>query len=164
MPPDKKPKTAEPDKLLNVNIVDPSEKRKQFIAYAAILISLCAFILSIHQSCVSSEVNRLSNIPFVDFVVDVAEHDNPVKIGIFVMNDGLGPAVIKKLELYTNGKLIDTKEKLKRSHNKSNLFNDQLPTLAIPDDIGFLKAGEKLDYYYLASDSIENIDELKSFI
>lgn len=65
-----------------------------WVAISAAFIALCALAVSIHQIRLSEQHHRLSVKPCITLIRHLSDTD---KIGLELINNGFGPAVIKKI-------------------------------------------------------------------
>lgn len=76
-----------------------SEKLTQFLVMT---IAVCAVIVSVWQVRISQQHNKLSVMPYLDFFSGWAS-DSTWRLSL--MNEGIGPAIIKATELTYEGKV-----------------------------------------------------------
>lgn len=74
-------------------------------AIATIFIALLALSVSIWHGVVTRRHNRLSLRPHLCLLVELSE--GPPEMGIFLENNGLGPAIIKSIAITIDGNKID---------------------------------------------------------
>ena len=78
--------------------------------YAVILIALLAFVLSILQTQIQHDHNKLSVRPILNSIVE----QNDSTMAAYINNKGVGPAIIKEVSFLYNGKTYSDIEKLLR--------------------------------------------------
>lgn len=77
---------------------------------AAIIVAICAVAISVWQGYETRKHNRLSTKPIILYEWEVKEGQ---KSGIYIQNNGLGPAVLTDIEFSYAGKLIQRKDNSK---------------------------------------------------
>lgn len=75
------------------------------LSLSATIIAFCAICISIWQGNMARQHNRLSLAPYITSAPEINQTEN--KSGVYVYNDGTGPAFIKKAFLIANGKTFD---------------------------------------------------------
>ena len=83
--------------------MDKQNQWDRITAVSGIFIALCALFISVWQGYLSREHNRLSVMPQLAINLDW-HFEN--KSGLFVYNQGLGPARIKRVSIFLDGKLL----------------------------------------------------------
>ncbi len=78
------------------------------IALAAVAISSLAFIVSGAQTYWTRKHNRLSTRPFLGFTVSLGSSQHP--FGIYLQNDGIGPAILGDLQIYVRKRPVKTED------------------------------------------------------
>jgi hypothetical protein len=71
----------------------------------ALVISIAALVIAWFEYAASREHDRLSVKPIVKVAFKLTGQDDGD--GFFIANNGLGPALIKRLKIFWNNKLID---------------------------------------------------------
>ncbi|MCE5319170.1 MAG: hypothetical protein LLG04_17635 [Parachlamydia sp.] len=89
---------------------------------ATVIIAITALGVSIWQGIETRKHNRLSVRPHLVFLTDFSPQDS--ELGIYIKNNGVGPAYIKDVEISVNGKVIP---------NSSCNWKSILNSLNIPD-------------------------------
>lgn len=74
-----------------------------YIAFASIIVSILAFIISIWSGLETRRYNRLSTTPSLQFRLNTAWDQN---VGIKILNLGIGPAIITRVELLFNNEIL----------------------------------------------------------
>jgi len=74
------------------------------IAVCALLLSAIAATAAVYQTHVIAEENSASVWPYISFEFDSA----PKHITLSMLNNGLGPALIRSAQVYLDGKPIDS--------------------------------------------------------
>jgi hypothetical protein len=77
-------------------------KSEWWFSIGAIIVSLAAFTLSVNESILNRREIRLAALPRLR----VASSHAKDRVSITATNDGLGPAVVKFLEIEVDGKLV----------------------------------------------------------
>ena len=80
-------------------------KTEMLLSIVAVLVSVAALVTTWFESSASRKHDRLSVKPIVSIAFKVTGQKG--QNGFFIANNGLGPAVIKKLMLYWDSKRID---------------------------------------------------------
>ena len=76
--------------------------------YAVILIALLAFVLSVLQTRIQQDHNKLTVRPILNSIIE----QNDSIMAAYINNKGVGPAIITKVVLSYNGKNYNDIEKL----------------------------------------------------
>jgi hypothetical protein len=71
-------------------------------ALASVVIAFCAFVLTVWQVVTTRRHNRLSVKPFLTTWTDSDYDEN--RYGIKLINNGVGPALIKSFTIEVDGK------------------------------------------------------------
>ncbi len=100
--------------------------RNNLLAIATAFIALMALFLSVFHGCSMIKHHQLSLRPILTFNVESKPLESLGELGIFLNNDGIGPAIIKKFVIVVNGEKMTTNDS---SHGgwipaKKILFND----------------------------------------
>lgn len=99
-----------PREPLRVEIVDSKPRYELWLSICALFVSLFALGVSAWQTYQTQLLARLSAKPYVDFVYQLdLGHERP---GLYLVNSGMGPAIIRELELYLDGSRVTTWEDL----------------------------------------------------
>ena len=77
---------------------------------AAIIVAICAVAISVWQGYETRKHNRLSTKPIILYEWEVKEGQ---KSGIYIQNNGLGPAILTDIEFSYAGKIIQRKDNSK---------------------------------------------------
>jgi hypothetical protein len=88
--------------ILNVFLSKP----ETIIAAASLLVALCALGVSIFNSYLVRKHNRLSVEPYLGFSVSYGTETTP--IGLYLANNGVGPAILKELKISLDGQPFRT--------------------------------------------------------
>ncbi len=83
-------------------------KLERISDYAVILIAILAFVLSIVQTRIQQKHNKLSVRPLVNTLVDQMD----TTMSVYIINKGVGPALVKDVNFFFEGKKYDDIEKL----------------------------------------------------
>jgi len=78
---------------------------QNIITIAAAFIALVALAVAIWQGFLLRRHNRLSISPKLGFKLDISKEEP--EYGLLLRNNGVGPAIIEKFQLYVDGKLIE---------------------------------------------------------
>ncbi len=122
-----------------------SEKLTQF---SVMLIAVCAVVVSVWQVRISQQHNRLSVMPYLDFFSGW-QTDSTWRMNL--MNEGIGPAIIKATELSYDGKVyshwdavLDAAGLRDKRVNSTNVSNDS--PFKIDKEVVFIELkGDPLD-------------------
>jgi hypothetical protein len=112
------------------------------VATAVAVIALGALIVAIAQVVLMRRHNRLSVMPFLTFYVSYGTKEMP--FGVHVANNGIGPAVIKQLTVYLDGKTFTPE----RGHSWNAAwfeagFKGSFVAFHFPEGRSALRAGER---------------------
>ncbi|OEK01374.1 hypothetical protein BFP97_07520 [Roseivirga sp. 4D4] len=115
-----------------------SEKLTQFLV---MIVAVCAVVVSVWQVRISQQHNKLSVMPYLDFFSGWAS-DSTWRLTL--MNEGIGPAIIKSTELTYDEKVythwdavLDAANIRDRRVNSTNVGNDS--PFKIDKEIVFLE-------------------------
>lgn len=72
----------------------------RWIAFSAVIVALCALIVSVHEGRATREHDRLSVKPYLEIDFDYTDKG----AGFLLLNEGLGPAVIRSFVVHVDGK------------------------------------------------------------
>lgn len=75
-----------------------------FVDFCTVVIAVCALVLSIWQGIENRQFNRLASRPILVLGTQLADQ-NP-ELGLKLSNEGPGPALIKKLTVFIDGKPV----------------------------------------------------------
>ena len=84
-----------------------SSSFERWEARAAIVIAICAMLTSVWQGYEIRKHNRLSTKPIIIYEWEAKEGQ---KSGIYIQNNGLGPAILTDIEFSYAGKIIQRKD------------------------------------------------------
>lgn len=111
--------------------------------WSSIVIALCALFFSFYQSHMTRLYNELSVKPHIDIGLTY----NDTGIGFVWKSNGLGPAIIKKAAVWTNGKYKGTWEEVTQELFQTNtIINFRFTN---PISGSSLKSGESAELYWL---------------
>jgi len=80
------------------------------VSLAAAIIAFCALLTSTWQGCETREFYRLSTKPIIVYEWKIREGQ---KSGLYIQNNGFGPAILRDIEFNYDGKLIQSKNNSK---------------------------------------------------
>lgn len=101
----------------------PQMTASDYIALCALIVSVCAFSLTIYQGYLNREHQKISVKPKLD--IDIHSYKNNGQLTFDVTNKGLGPAFVTKFSVYVDGKKINS--------NTFDLWRDVVNALNIKD-------------------------------
>ena len=84
-----------------INIEITHEMMQQIITYATVVIAVLAFTLSMWQFLALRNHNRLSVKPLLTYETLSVRTDRG--FGIYLLNNGVGPAIVKQFKIFVNG-------------------------------------------------------------
>lgn len=138
---------------------------EDYTALSALVISLCALFVSIRQTIIMGEQQKLSAWPYVYHVVQssVKDEDSTGQFSIQVHNKGLGPAVIEHLEVllmdsvYEESQVENAMYRLLETknipHHRNSHFNGAAENIILPGDvIRLFEIGDKKLAYLMANE------------
>lgn len=95
-------KQRDDDHYIRIRLSEPEKSIVEKIAaYSTVLISICALALSIFSAIESQKHDRISVQPRLEFTNSHAKTAD--EAGIYLENNGLGPAFVTDLRIYFNG-------------------------------------------------------------
>ncbi len=95
-----------PNGPIEVRVVNSKTPTERIVVVAAVVIALCALGVSLWQGWQTRAHNRLSVLPNLEIY---AHFDLPApreNIGLYLVNTGVGPAKITRLDVYFDDKLV----------------------------------------------------------
>jgi hypothetical protein len=153
-------KPSEPRRILVELAPTPKSIFEKISSYSAFLISVAAIIISIWSAIETRHHNKLSVKPNVVFVTHSSSADP--QIGIFLQNNGLGPAQITETRIYLDGKQIRHWQEI--SDRMSGYWKEGSPTWFYSDRPYTLRSGEHLGLYYVEPKQVANWDGFNQLI
>jgi hypothetical protein len=129
--------------------------------YAPIFISVIALATSIYSAMLTRSYDRLSARPFVQFYreTDIAAEE----VGLNMLNDGLGPAVISDMRIHLDGKKVDDFDTV--SSDNLDLFLDTTPSWEHEGPYDFIiRSGSKAKIYYTKTSNVSNTEGFRNLI
>ncbi len=106
-------------------------------AIASIVIAACALVATTVQGMQNRKHNRLSLRPFLVAVGDIDRKDNVVYFDFQLTNRGVGPAIIKEIELLFNDKVVSSND-----YKSYNVFLRNEMRQFVDEKIGFIDCGD----------------------
>lgn len=91
---------------------DSQFKPSDLLPWLAFLISIVALAFSIYQASVSRKHDRLSVTPHL-LLSQFGGAEPPFGVGVYVENEGVGPAIIRAIEMSYNGKSLSSMKMLR---------------------------------------------------
>lgn len=85
-----------------------SNKLEKISHYAVIIIALSALIVSVMQTKIQQNHNKLTVKPYLHHSI-IQEFDDDLT-SVYIVNDGFGPAIIKNIHFYFKGKEYNSLE------------------------------------------------------
>lgn len=76
------------------------------IALASVVVAIVSAIFAAYQAFISRQHNRLSVRPHITTWADQTDEDKLYKIKFELINNGLGPAILKEINIFFEKKLI----------------------------------------------------------
>ena len=141
---------------LKVEIVSAKPRYELWISICALVVSLFALGVSIWQTHRSQLLARVSARPHVDFVYQLdSAHERP---GLYLANSGMGPAVIREIELYLDGNRVATWQDLSNRvrGERDHPWKTREPSWL---DIGtgtHMKTDERLGVFVTTKDNVKD--------
>ncbi len=134
-----------------------SKNSELLIALSALTVSLCALIVSIKESRHRRKHDRLSVRPWLQIQLNISEYKGS---GLFVVNNGIGPAIITAYSIYYNNELIKVnphKSPWRAIIKKYNFPNGRYRDNRLPTPY-WLPARETIDLFVF-DDLKKNVNE-----
>gem|GEM_PF-1172909 len=88
--------------LIRISSIMAMTRSEKITQFGVVAIAVCAVVVSIWQTRISQQHNRLSVMPYLDFFSGWTS-DSTWRLDL--MNEGIGPAIIKSTELTYKGKV-----------------------------------------------------------
>lgn len=82
-----------------------------YLSIFSVIISIIAVYFTFQQNSLTREHNRLSVIPHINSYF--SDNRDEELFGVYIINNGLGTAIIKNLEVFVNGQEIDGDSEVK---------------------------------------------------
>lgn len=130
----------------------PKSRFEKISSYSAFIISVAAIAISVWSAIETRGHNKLSVKPNVIFVTQSSSADP--EIGIFVENNGLGPAQIMETRIYLDGKQIHHWQDI--TDRMPGYWTDGAPTWFFSTRPYTLRSGEHRGLYYVAPKHVAN--------
>lgn len=123
---------------------------------AAALAALLALFVAWDQGRVMRAQQHASVLPLIEAEVAASQNDTTVRLNLNLRNDGVGPAFIQSVELWSEGEAITS-----RAAFDQNLLPENLRTpsrLSGGSALGVLAAGESVPMLSIVWERNEDID------
>lgn len=133
---------------------------------AAIIIGICALVVSIWQGYETRKNYRLSVTPNISVMgnwIQGSEH-----IGIDLENKGIGPAIITRIEIKVDGQSINILQNQKEYLSILEKMAVEMDIVGlcqhVMDSGDMIAAGEKRPLIWVYSDYVSNKGEMRKFL
>jgi len=155
------PKTK-PGKL-EVEVAHPKKSILQrFSDYVPILISVLALAATIVAQWQMIHHNRLSVRPHMSFLME--DNFAAPNVGLFIENDGLGPARIERLSVYFDGHPVSPRD-MDSIYTKTRLiFKETSPQWYTSEYTFNVKSGERVGVFFSTPSNIKNVAAFQKLI
>ena len=98
---------------------------ENIISFVSLLVALCALVFTWYQVRISREHNRLSVKPHITTFSHSQTIGTDAYLTIELMNNGLGPAIIKSFQVLFDGKIVSLNDQKKTTQHIKNQFQQQ---------------------------------------
>jgi hypothetical protein len=147
---------------LEVEIYPRKSTLERISSYVPIAISIIALATAIHAQWQAMNHNKLSVRPHVGFLVE--DNFEASGVGLFVENNGLGPARIERLTVYLDGHLVGVRD-LDSIHAKNRIiFRNTSPQWYTSEYAFNLKSGERLGVFFSPPSNIKNVSAFQELV
>jgi hypothetical protein len=132
---------------------------------SSFIVAACALGLSVWQGYVQREHNHVSLEPRINAYFQ--SNNGKSTTGLYLINNGLGPGYVERLDIYFDGKLISSKNQMDQWRFNSALLPlglAQQPCIAVagPRPNDSMKAGEEIQLITVSKGDLVECEKAKS--
>ncbi len=148
---------------LEVVVIQPKKTLLERISSPVpIIISLLALATAIVAQWQTIRHNKLSVRPRVSVLME--DNFKAANVGLFIENDGLGPARIERLNVYFDGRAVEPRDMDSIYDKTRMIFKGTSPQWYTSEYTFHVKNGERLGIFFSAPANIKNVSSFQKLI
>jgi hypothetical protein len=98
--------------------------------HVAEVIAICALAFTAYQAFLQRQQSRISVRPLVTTFVNRRRRDKVGELEVLLMNNGLGPALVKRFQVYVNGAECEADAAVTNLLGEMRVFHKEVTTFA----------------------------------